>query len=130
MKRVAIPAPVLWCARFANKLSLNQRHAETTNAGKFQGGAPDIEPEHAAEKIQLDAFNPADRQTEITTDRNKRAGARRRQTIPVAAIGVVLANRRWWQHRLQLGHGVEDGLDKGIRVRAGPWNVVAIGLEL
>src|ERR1700730_17804231 len=85
----------------------SERHANPPQPGKLEGGPAQIEAEDAAEKIQLDAFDPADREAEIASERREHASAGRREAEPGAAVGIILADRRGRQHGLQLGNRVE-----------------------
>ena len=62
-------------------------HADPTKAGKFERRPAQIEPEHAAEEIQLDPFDPADGKAEIAPQRRKHSGAGRSEADPFAAMG-------------------------------------------
>src|SRR4051812_38363824 len=88
----------------------SERHAKAPQPGKLQGWPAQIEPENAAEKIQLDALDPADGQAQIAPERSEYAGAGRREAEPFAPIGIILADRGRRQHSRQLGNCIERGL--------------------
>src|SRR6185312_14176464 len=80
--------------------------ADPADAGHLERGSPQIEADHRAEQVQLDAFDPADRQAQIAAEASKHAGAGRGDADPMAAVRIILADRRRRQHRLELRHGV------------------------
>src|SRR6185312_14395334 len=109
--------------------SPSKRQAETADTGQLQRRPADVEPQHATEKVEFNPLDPSDRQPEIASERSKHAGAGSCEAVPVAVIRIVLADRRWRQHRVQFRDGVQDRLDEGVGVRTRPRAVVAVGPE-
>src|SRR3984893_9872204 len=115
----------------AKQVGLNaRRHAKPADTWKFQRRSANIKPEHGTQEIYLEAFNPADREAEIASERCVNAGARRRQSEPVAFIRVIFADRRRRKNRLQFWNGIQHRLAEGIRIRPRPWAIVAVGAKL
>jgi hypothetical protein len=48
------------------RILLHQGKAKPAKSRQLQGGAPDVQSEDTAKKIQFDPLNPSDRQSEIT----------------------------------------------------------------
>src|SRR4051812_31057043 len=86
--------PPVPCPIRRTSSSRRKRQAKTAEAGKLEGRPAQIEPKDAAEKIQLDAFDPAHGEAQIASEGSKQAGAGRREAEPFAAVGIVLADRR------------------------------------
>src|SRR3546814_8887499 len=59
-----------------------------------------------AEEIQLEAFDPADRDAGITAQRHPEAGAGRGPAVPSAVIRIVLADRGGRQAPADLRHEI------------------------
>jgi len=77
-------------------------HADPTKAGKFERRPAQIEPEHAAKEIQLEPFDPANGQADITAQRRKHSGAGRNEgAAATAALGALrpMPLRSWGSSR-------------------------------
>src|SRR6202521_4876013 len=84
----------------------------------------DVDADDEAEKIELDALDPADLGAgdapQVELDARAAVGKPGIETWPeVAADGV------WRHHRAELGDRTQDGRDKGVGVRPRPDAVVA-----
>jgi hypothetical protein len=110
--------------------SLRSQAGRATKASeprKLQRRSPDIEPEKGAEEVEFEAFDPADRHTDVSGERDVDTRAGRGDPDPPAVVGKVLADRRRRQRGREFWNGVERGLRE--RVRVGPWPsaVVPVG---
>ena len=74
---VRVFGATLLCPRraAASRPSRAARQAEAAEPRKLERRPAQIEAEHAAEKIELDALDPADGQAEIAAEREEGAGA-------------------------------------------------------
>src|SRR3954453_21568370 len=80
-------------ARARRRGVASRREAEAAEARQLEGGAADVDAEHGAEKIDLNTFDPAQRQAEIAAEGGADAGAGRREADDFAAKGKILADR-------------------------------------
>src|SRR5450631_1762617 len=54
---------------------------------KLQRRSPDIEPENCTEEVEFEAFDPADRHTDVSGERNVDIRAGRGDPDPLAGVG-------------------------------------------
>jgi hypothetical protein len=103
------------------------RDPKASEPRKLQRCLPDIEPENGTEEVEFEAFDPADRHTDVSGERDVDTRAGRGDPDPPAVVGKVLADRRRRQRGREFWNGVERGLHE--RVRVGPWPsaVVPVG---
>lgn len=95
--------------------------------GNFNAGRLISNPRRAPKKVEFEAFDPADRHTDVSGERDVDTRAGRGDPDPPAVVGKVLADRRRRQRGREFWNGVERGLHE--RVRVGPWPsaVVPVG---
>src|SRR4051794_41098677 len=91
-------------------------NTQAADAGEFQGGAPYVEAKHGSEEVDLKSLHPAERQAEITRERGIETGARGGQPEPSTGVGIVLPDRGRRQNRAKFGHGIQGGLNEGVRI--------------
>jgi hypothetical protein len=92
---------------------------QSVRAPETSTRSPDIEPEKSTEEVEFEAFDPSDRHTDVSGERDVDTRAGRGDPDPPAIVGKVLADRRRQQPGREFWSGVERCLHE--RVRVGPW---------
>src|SRR3981081_366518 len=106
------------------RASITKAHASQSR--QFDGRPPQIDAEHRAEQVDLDAFDPADRQAEVSAEGDADTRSRRRQSEHVTIIRKVLADRGRRQRGAQFRNCRQYGCDKRIGIRSRPGAIVAV----
>src|SRR5262249_18268232 len=96
------------------------RNAEAAHPGELQGRAIRVEAEREAEDVELDAFLPADEDTDEPEDGELDSGPAWSERDRRAARQEVLAHRGGREIEPQLGYRAPDERRERVAVRARP----------
>src|SRR6202171_1150555 len=112
--------------------AVNPSIAETdaSQSRQFDRRPTQIDTEHRAEKVDLDTFDPADRQAQIATEGDAGTRSRRRRSEHVAIVRKVLADGGRRQCVLQFRPRRQHGRHKRVGIWSGPGPIVAISPQL
>ena len=125
VQRTGRSAPAAHCRRSLASCRIAARHAEAANPGEQNGRSTHVDPSDPSEYVELDTFDPCNRDADIPAERETKPCPRSGRTKPKSIIRIVFADRRWWQCNPSFRHGVDNGRDKGIGVGTWPHSVVA-----
>src|SRR5436190_335971 len=108
--------------------SIAETHASQSR--QFDRRPAQIDAEHRAQKVDLDTFDPADRQAQIATEGDADTRSRRRRSKHVAIVRKVLADGGRRQRGPQFRHRCQHGGHKRVGIWSGPGTIVAVRVQL